>query len=117
MRLGGGFAGEVLGIELLEGGVDVVDVEREERRDPVVGVDLENVEHISVERLGPLVAGRETGMNEDEPLAAGRNDGLTSYACTPDVGGRPHDFDDGIGALSEAEIHERTAIVDGNVVG
>jgi len=55
-------------------------------------------------------------MNEDEPLAAGGNDGLLHMRYAH-VGCPPHDFDYGIGALSEAEIHERTAIVDGNVVG
>ena len=35
VRVGGRFAGEVAGIELLEGGVDVVEVERDARRDPV----------------------------------------------------------------------------------
>ena len=44
VRVGGRFAGEVPGVELLEGGVDVVEVERDERRDPVVGVDLDDAE-------------------------------------------------------------------------
>ena len=52
MRVGGRFAGDVPGIELLEGGVDVVEVEYEAPCDPVVGVDLDDVEHLVVERLG-----------------------------------------------------------------
>ncbi len=48
---GGRFAGEVAGIEFREGGVDVVEVEHDDRRDPVVGVDLDDVERLGVERL------------------------------------------------------------------
>ncbi len=58
---GGRFAGEVPGIEFLEGSVDVVEVEHDTRRDPVVGVDLDDAEHLGVERLGPLVAARRSG--------------------------------------------------------
>ena len=50
VRVRGRFAGEVPGVELLEGGVDVVEVEHDVRRDPVVGVDLDEVEHLVVER-------------------------------------------------------------------
>ncbi len=38
--MGGRFAGEVAGVEFGEGGVDVVGVEHDVRRDPPVGVDL-----------------------------------------------------------------------------
>ena len=52
VRVGGRFAGEVSGVEFLEGGVDVVRVEQDLRHDPFVGVDLEDVKHLGVERLG-----------------------------------------------------------------
>ena len=52
VRVGGRFAGEVPGVEFFEGGVDVVEVERDARRDPLVGVDLDDAEHLGVERLG-----------------------------------------------------------------
>ena len=42
---------------------------------PLVGVDLDDVEHLGVERVGPLVSSREAGTREGEALAAGRNDG------------------------------------------
>ena len=42
VRVGASLAGEVSGLELFEGGVDVVGVERDARRDPVVGVGLES---------------------------------------------------------------------------
>src|ERR1700733_3957046 len=41
VRVSGRFAGEVSGIELGEGGVDVVRVERDKRDHPLVVVDLE----------------------------------------------------------------------------
>ena len=44
-RVGRRLAGEVPGIELLEGGIDVVDVENDVRRDPSVGVDLDDAEY------------------------------------------------------------------------
>ena len=49
----GRFAGEVSGVEFLDGGVDVVDVEPDACRDPVVGIDLNNVEHFGTEFAGP----------------------------------------------------------------
>ena len=49
-------------------------------RDPVVGVDLDEAEHLGVERLGPLIAPEETVTTEDEALPAGRDDGLTLCA-------------------------------------
>ena len=59
VRVGGSFAGEVSGVELFEGSVDVVRVEHDACRDPVVGVDLEDAERLDVERIGPLVSARE----------------------------------------------------------
>ena len=88
VRVGGRFAGEVAGVEFGEGGVDVVEVERDARRDPVVGVDLDDAEHLGVERLGALVAAREADTTESETLPAGRNDGRR-YASAPDVGESP----------------------------
>src|ERR1700722_9234869 len=43
VRVDGRFAGEVAGVEFLEGGVDVVGVERDERCDPIFGVDLDEL--------------------------------------------------------------------------
>ena len=50
------FAGEVPGLELLEGGVDVVGVEQYVGRDLVVGVDLDNADT----RYGRTRASRAT---------------------------------------------------------
>ena len=116
VRVGGRFAGEVPGVEFLEGGVDVVGVEHDDRRDPVVGVDLDEGEHLGVERLGSLVAARSTRTSEDEALPAGRNDGRR-HVRDADVGGRPHVRDFGVPTTSDPGVHDPTAIVDGYVVG
>ena len=57
MRVGGRFAGEVSGVEFGEGGVDVVEVERDERDDPLVGVDLDDAERLGEKCLRPLDRG------------------------------------------------------------
>ena len=71
VRVGGRFAGEVPGVEFLEGGVDVVEVEHDDRHDPLVGVDLDDHEHLDAERLGPLVAARKSDTSEGEALSRG----------------------------------------------
>ena len=101
VRVGGRFAGEVAGVEFREGGVDVVEVEHDERRDPVVGVDLDDAEHLGVERLGLLIAAREAGTTEGEALPAGRDDGRRQV-LDPELGGRPHVRDLGIPTVSDA---------------
>ena len=52
-RVRGGFAGEVTGIEFFEGGVDVVEIERDDCHDPPVGVELDDAEKIYAESIGP----------------------------------------------------------------
>ena len=47
VRVGGRFAGEVPGVEFLEGGVDVVEIEHDLCRDLFVGVDLDDVDHLA----------------------------------------------------------------------
>ena len=88
----------------------------DERRDPVVGVDLDDAEHLGVERLGPLVAARVAGTTEDEALPAGRDDGRR-HVRGAEVGDRPHVCDHGIPTVSEPGVHHPTTIVSGNVVG
>ncbi len=56
VRMGGRFAGEVPGVEFLEGGVDVVGVEHDVRRDPLVGVDLDDVEDLVWNASGLIAA-------------------------------------------------------------
>jgi hypothetical protein len=71
--VGGRFASEVACIELLEGGVNVVGVEPNTRRDARVGVDLDDAEYVSVEGLGPLIRPRPSATTEDKAFAAGRD--------------------------------------------
>ena len=67
LRVGGRFAGEISGVEFLEGGVDVVKVDCDESRDPVVGVDLDEVEHFGLGRRGPnATEGEAVPADRDE---------------------------------------------------
>ncbi len=59
--MGGRFAGEVAGVELREGGVEVVEVEHDARHDPSVGVDLDDAEQLGVET--PRAAGRTSSTD------------------------------------------------------
>ena len=42
----GRFAGEVAGVEFRYGSLEVVEVEHDDRRDPFVGVDLDDLKDI-----------------------------------------------------------------------
>ena len=118
VRVGGRFAGEVSGVELLEGGVDVVGVEHDACRDPVVGVDLDDAERLGVERLGTLVSAREAATTEGEALPAGRDDGRRLRCLAPEVGDRLHvSRFRHLDRVGSPAIHDPTAIVAGNVVG
>ena len=112
MRVGGRLAGEVAGVELREGSVDVVEVEHDDRRDPLVGVDLDDVEHLGVELPRALHRGRKHGCDEGKALPADRNDGRRDGSCS-DVGDRPHVRDVGVSTVSDSRVHDPTAIVDG----
>ena len=83
VRVGGRFAGEVSGVELLEGGVDVVEVERDARHDPLVGVDLDDAEHLACGTPRAHGRGPRSGYDEDEAFSAGRNDGRRYGLVTP----------------------------------
>ena len=65
------FAGEIPGIKLPEGSIDVVGVEYEGRHYPVVTVDLGDVEHVGAD-VAP--AHREADATEDHALPARRDD-------------------------------------------
>ena len=61
IRVRGGFACAVTGVEFLERGVGVVKVEHDRRGDSFVGIDLEECECLGEERLGSVIAVREAG--------------------------------------------------------
>ena len=74
VRVGGRFAGEVAGVEFGEGGVDVVEVEHDARRHPVVGVDLDDAEHLGDgTRSGRWSRPEKRDTTEGEALPAGRD--------------------------------------------
>src|ERR1700730_1231942 len=56
VRVGARFACEVSSIEFLEGGVEVVEVERDVGYHPLIDVDLEYAQRLTVEGLGPLIS-------------------------------------------------------------
>ena len=53
---------EVPGIELSDGSVDVVGVENDHRRHLLVGIDLDDHEHLDAEGVGRFVGSRESVM-------------------------------------------------------
>src|SRR5690349_20693444 len=65
------FAREVAGFEFCERGVDVIDVELNGRRNPLVGVNLGDVENLCDDIVA---APRETDTIQGESLPSGRND-------------------------------------------
>ena len=70
MRVGGGFASEVPGLEFLEAGVDVVDVENDDRCDPLVGVDLKDLKSIGLNCLGLAAQARRSLRMRRPPRVA-----------------------------------------------
>ncbi len=62
-------------------------VEDDDRRHPLVGVDLDDCEQLDAERVGPLIASRKSVLSEGEALCARRNDrrfhipGFRSAVC------------------------------------
>ena len=86
------------------------------RRDPLVGVDLGDAEHLGVERLGPLVRPKKRLRlrARRSPRVAMTSDVMSLDA---DLGGRPQACDLGISTASDAGVHDATAIVDRDVVG
>src|SRR5215208_6421901 len=90
LRMGGGFACEVSRIELREGTLDVVVVEDDVRRNPSVGVDLDDAEHLDAELPVPDVSIRGVDTHERETFTSRREDaqrhrlaklGEGSYDC------------------------------------
>ena len=65
-----------------QGGVDVVEVERDACHGPLVGVDLDDAEYLGAERLWPLVSAHVANTTQGEALSADRNYGRR-YFVTP----------------------------------
>ena len=105
VRVGGRFAGEVSGIELLEGGVDVVEVEHDERRDPLSAL-ISTMRSNSVWNASGRWSRPEQRHGRGRGVPAGRNDGRRDVR-DPDIGGGPQVRDFGISTVSDAGVHDR----------
>src|SRR5947209_4211210 len=114
VRVGGRFAGKVSGIELGDGGAKIVQLEYDDRRDLVAGVDFDDAQRIRGELRGPAVADRVA--REDEALAAGCDDDERRVR-DPDRGGGLHVCDLGIPTAPDPYVYDAPAIVDNDVVG
>ena len=112
--MGGGFAGEVAGVEFFEGGVDVVDVEHDNRRNPLVGVDLHDGEKLGKKGFDPFA--RQSKTCEGKVPAARRQDG-PRHVCRPQLGHRPCVRDLGVSTIKDSRADHPTAILIGQVVG
>ncbi len=72
VRVGGRFAGEVAGVEFLEGSVDVVEVEHDDAPRSGSSVSISTThEHLGAERVRRLVASREAETSEGEAVRRG----------------------------------------------
>jgi hypothetical protein len=116
VRVSSRFACGVTGIKLPEGGVGVVEVERDSCHDLLVGIDFDDVKHLDVKRLGPAIAPDETGTNEDEALATHRKH-RRRYVICPDLHCGPNACDLGIPTLPDSRAHNPTAIVGTKIIG
>ena len=107
VRVGGRFAGNVARIEFGDGGVEVVEIELTSRYDPFVGVDLDDVKGIVLNRIGIAAGG--ANMCEDETLAADRHGAQHRYR-EADVGGRLQIFDHNISTMLILGSHDPSVI-------
>ena len=82
------------GIEFLESGLEIVGVERDARRDPVVGVDLDDAEYVGVERPSALFATRKRSRLRASTSRGSQ--GPSTLCPDPDVSDRPHARDYGV---------------------
>ena len=114
VRVCGAFAGEVTGVEFLEGGVEVVEVERDCRCDPLVGVDLDDVQDIEAELLGLPTAARESSTSEDDVIPTGRY-GIRRL-CSAEISCYPEVLDEGVPPGLQVGVYHPTAVVESDVV-
>ena len=115
--VGSSFTGEVSRVEFFEGGVDVVWVNHDVRRDPIVGVDLRDEEHFDVEFL---IWAQELRTTQREAVPTDRDDGRwRPRRCVRgrNFTDRFHVRDFGIATMSGPGVHHAAAIVGGNIVG
>ena len=110
---GGGFTGQVTGIELLEGSLDVFDVEHDDGCDSVVGIDFDDVEQFCLK--AQIDRGLEADTRESRsPRVASTVDVVLSAIPTSATARMSRSrHPDRVGA----RVHDATAIVSGTIVG
>ncbi|MCV7332019.1 hypothetical protein H7J81_18115 [Mycobacterium cookii] len=114
VRVGGRFTGDESGIELGDGGVEVFEVENDDRRNLIVRADFDDGQRIRQELLGPAIVARAARENEALPTGCD-HDGR--YVHESGVSGRPQICDLGISTVSGACVYNSPAIIDSNVFG
>src|ERR1700730_6997334 len=114
-RIGSCFAGEGPSVEVFKGGVHVVRVEHDVRREPILGVELGDADHFDAEipLLPVAVWGRYAGQGEAVP--ADRND-ARRYVCQS-LSQSPKIRDHDIAPFPDTDVHHATTIADKTVVG
>jgi hypothetical protein len=110
--MGGCFSGEVARVEFLKGRADVIGVEYDVPRQPVVIVDLDHVDYLVV---GPIGHG-EGVASQDVALATRRNGGRRDVQ-DPHIGDELHIRDFGIPAASDPGVDDPPSVVSREVVG
>ena len=102
------FAGEVSSVEFLEGGVDILQVETDCRRDPFVGVVLNDLKDIDLNLVSLPAQGAKA--RENEAFAPGRNDRRHRGGQQPDFGRYAQVFDRGISTASDPGVDDPTTV-------
>ena len=114
--MGGRFAGEVSSVELAKAASKSSRSNKTTRRDPLVGVDLDDVEHLVMNACG------SSSRPETRTRVRTRRSPRVAMTSTvdvrePEIGGRPHVLDLGIATVADPGVHHPPAIVAGKVVG
>ena len=88
-----------------------------DRCDPLLGVDLVDVEDIDVECVGPLVGDPSIGTHEDEVARRASRRRSTLCPWPPRSVFTRSVCHRGISTVSDSRVYDSTAIVTGKVVG
>src|SRR3954451_23025331 len=110
------FSRKVPTIELLECGVEVIEIKCDVRLHPVVGVDFEQGECLGVERVRLSVSDGEVDPLEGEAIPASRKYNRR-YSCAAEASYCPQVGDDGLAPLLKAGAHYPPTVVTRDVVG
>ena len=112
--MGGGFPGEVPGIELGDGGVEVFEFEPDDSRDTAVGIGLDDAEEIITERV-LLLAEFGAIASQHEAITANRDDFDREFQ--PEISEHPEVFDIGIPTAADSGAGDPPAVVAVMIVG